>query len=579
MNHQPQRSGTSYNILKTGGFLILIGGVASCGSMDSTDERVRRLADLRSLEARVSEPATNPEPVARGPRERQLELTPATTNPPASALAFTPADEARDVAQRLDQYTGTADSDSLPTPLSKVLTIAQRSAPEFRTAEENYVFAAIRLLIERHLWGPRFFNDTSLDLSTQGDGDGQFQTAVNVVNNLRVQKRLPSGGEVEARWVWRAAEQLREQSTGRYRQSSELALSGRIPLLAGAGPVARESLIQAERELVYEARDFEDFRRSFLVQISSDFFDLLQAQAEIANQERQLASLLEFERAETARFEAGRINDFRRLQASNNVLSARAQLASLRERYILQLDRFKVRLGLSPSEPLAAGEIDLELAEPEISPESAAALALEYRLDLQNRRDRLDDARRAISNAENSLLPQLDASGEVAVPTDPSAREGGLAPDAEALRGRAGLTLSLPLDREDERLRVRQATILAQRAEREYGRVRDDVAVQARQSVRAIDLSRFQLTLAEQRVEINKRRLVELTLRADTVDTKTRLDAENELLESENARDRARTALRNAVLNYLLQTGQMRVSRSGTLVTPGTPDTKTDVSE
>jgi outer membrane protein TolC len=542
--------------------------------LDSTNERVRRLADLRTLEARVTDdalgPTRRPTTGPANPRERELSTNPGTTNVPASALIFTPADEARDVAQRLDQYTGTLASDTPPAPLTRVLGIAQRSAPEFRTAEENYVLAAIRLLIERHLWGPRFFNDTSLELSTAGEGDGQFQSALNVVNNLRVQKRLPSGGEVEARWVWRAAEQLRQQATGRYRQSSELAVSGRIPLLAGAGPVARESLIQAERELVYEAREFEDFRRSFLVQIAGDFFDLIQAKAEIDNQERQLKSLQEFERAETARFEAGRINEFRRNQASNNVLSARAQLASLRERYILQLDRFKVRLGLSPADPLTAGEIDLELPEPEITPDEASALALEYRLDLQNRRDRLDDSRRAIRNAQNALRPALDASGEVSLPTNPSAREGGLAPDPEALRARAGLELSLPLDREDERLRVRQATILAQRAERDYQRSRDDVAVLARQSVRSIDLSRFQLTLAEQRVEINKRRLVELTLRADTVDTKTRLDAENELLESENARDRARTALRNAVLNYLLQTGQMRVSRTGTLIQPGT---------
>ncbi len=555
-----------------GAIMLLAGG---CGSWSGDGDRIARLAALRT-ESLGIEPArservlglSKQDPLADS-KARATRMDPDTRNPRPSELTFNADDEARDVAARLDRYTDAGSLERVnPSTLRDVLRLARSGAPEYLTAEEDYILSAINLLSERHLWSPRLFNDTSFTLSTQGD-EGSFQTAAQVVNNLRVTKRLPFGGEVEARWVARATEQLREQATGRYRQSSEIVLSGRVPLLQGAGSVARESLVQAERELVYQAREFEDFRRSLLVSVSRDFFDLLQSRAQITNQERQLESLREFERAEKGRLDAGRIAAFRLKQASNNLLTAQASLASLREQHILQLDRFKVRLGLKPEAALAIGAIDLELAEPEITPDAAAVLALEYRLDLQNRRDRVDDAARGVSNAENGLLPSLDATGELGLPTDPSAREGGLAPDLDSTRASAGISLGLPLDRERERLQVRSARIAHERAKREYERTRDDVAVRARQSVRTIDLSRFQLKLAEQRVDINESRLEELRLKADNVDAKTRLDAENELLESQNARDRAKTDLRNAVLDYLLQTGQLRVDGDGALIEPG----------
>ncbi len=554
------------------GTVLLAGG---CGSWSGDADRIARLAALRTESLGIEPPRSEHvlESSERDPIEglatRATRVDPETRNPRASELTFSAADEARDVAARLDRYTDAETGGAVSSSsLRDVLRLARAGAPEYLTAEEDYILSAINLLSERHLWSPRLFNDTSFTMSTQGD-EGSFQTAAALVNTLRVTKRLPFGGEVEARWVARATEQLREQATGRYRQSSEIVLSGRVPLLQGAGSVARESLVQAERELVYQAREFEDSRRTLLVSVAGDFFDLIQSRAQITNQERQLESLREFERAEKGRLDAGRIAAFRLKQASNNLLSAQASLASLREQYILQLDRFKVRLGMKPEAALAIGGIDLELAEPEITPEGAAALALEYRLDLQNRRDRVDDAARAVSNAENGLLPSLDATGEVGLPTDPSAREGGLAPDLDSTRASAGISLGLPLDRERERLQVRSARIAHERARREYERTRDDVAVRARQSVRTIDLSRFQLKLAEQRVEINESRLEELRLKADNVDAKTRLDAENELLESQNARDRAKTDLRNAVLDYLLQTGQLRVDGDGALIEPG----------
>lgn len=495
----------------------------------------------------------------------QNDPDPSTTNPLVDELTFVPADEARDVAERLDAYSRRAlgvGEEVRQLRITDAFRIAQRTGREYLNAEEDYLLVAISLLIEQHRWGPRLFNDTSVGIGAQGDS-GSFDHALSVVNSLRATQRLPYGGEVEARWVWRATEQLRSSVSGQYQQSSELILGGNIPLLRGGGTVARESIIQAERDIIYAARSFEDFRRSYLVDIADNYFSLLQTQSEIVNQERQNESLRRVNEETQAKVDAGRESRFEVAIVENELLQGISTLASLREQYILALDRFKIRLGLDPKDPVDIAPLDFELAEPEIDEYVAAQLALEFRLDLQNQRDRVADARRAVANAQNNTLPDLDINGQIGIPTNPNDREGGIGLDPDYTRYSAGLDLSLPLDRKIERLGLKRAVVQLERQVRTYERARDDVVVSARSAVRRIDQARFSLTLAERQVAMNRERLREQRLKSDIVSAQQIVDSENVLLRSENQRDRARTALRNAILDYLLVTGQMRVAPGG----------------
>lgn len=495
--------------------------------------------------------------------DRGVARSPETHVPGADQLANKPLDEKRDVATRLAAMSAPVGA-VRELDLFDAWRTAQRSSPEYLSREEDYIIAAISLLIERHLWGPRLFNDTTLTFT--GDGDqGRFQNAYDIINNLRVTQRVPSGGEIEAKWITSATEQLRRSSTARYVQSSELAVSGKLALLRGSGEAADESRTQAERDVIYAARDFERFRREFLVAIAQDYFNLIELQAQITNQERQLKSLKTFEEGVRARAQAGRIAEFERIIAESQVLIATSSLASLRESFVLAVDRFKVRLGLAGNTAIAIKPLTLALAEPDISLDKAAELALEYRLDLQNTRDRVEDSRRAVRIAKNGLLPDLNINGEVGVPTSSNTNAGGLGFDPDDLRWSAGMTLSLPLDRRQESLSLRRSVIRLEQAEREYATRRDRAVVDARGAVRSVELARFRLTLAERSVEINSRRLEEQQLKIDTVQPQQIVDTENQLLDAENTRDRAVTDLRVSVLNLLLTTDTLRVADDGTL--------------
>jgi outer membrane protein TolC len=498
-------------------------------------------------------------------------------------LSFPQAATDRDVAARLNRLTtqGTSgvlipgeklygqeasgeDVDVRTLTLEDALRQSQQTGREFLSAQEDYLLSAIGLLIERHQWGPRFFDDVSATVGASGN-DGDFEPALALVNTLRATRRLPFGGSVEASWVWSATEQLREQASSGYTSSSSIVLSGIVPLLRGAGAIARESLIQSERNLVYRARSFERFRRSYLVDIANDYFALLQARQAIANQQRQIVSLEQFTRATKARVDAGRLEAFQTSIAEDQLNSALSALTSLRESYLLALDRFKVRLGLGIDDVLDVTEARLALPEPDVFEQGASDLALDYRLDLQNARDQLDDTRRGVLNAKDALLPDLNLSGSVTLPTDDDNRNPGLSFSADDVDYRIGATLSLPLDRRTEELNLRQARIGLERASRDYERTRDEIIVSARSAARSIDVARRQLTLAESQVESARRRLRAQKLQEDVLEPQQIVDSENALLSAENARDQALTNLRSSVLNYLLQTDQLRVNRDGTL--------------
>lgn len=497
---------------------------------------------------------------------------PGSTNPAPDDLRYRVLPEAEDratqITTRLTEFSELPDAN---TPgvrvlnLSGVLRQSQLTAREHLSAEEDYILASIRLLIERHLWTPRLFNDTSLGFSG-GQGGGSPEAAMSVINQLRATQRLPFGGEVEARWVWEASENLRNNVDGRYQQASRLVLGGQVPLLRGAGNVAREDLIQAERDLVYSARSFERFRREFLVSIARDYFALLLAQAQIENSRQRVESARALQREQQAKFDAGRVNRSEVSIAENNVLSAQAQLSQQIDRYVFALDRFKIRLGLTPEDRVVIVPTTLDIPATADTASQAVAAALSFRLDLQTRQDRLLDSRRSIEVARNRLLPELALAGDVTLRTDPTKDDGGIVFDLDDTLYSASLTLGLPLDREIERLNLRSSIIAFERAVRDLESFRDNVIVEARTSLRNIELQRFNLLLAEQRVRTVEDRQLEQEIKRDQTTAQQRVDTQNDLINARNARDQAASDLRIAVLDYLLTTGQMRVARDGTFI-------------
>jgi outer membrane protein TolC len=551
-------------------FVLLAAGLA-VGALgcESGLERIDRRVEALLLETTAemggnAVPATDSGRVDPDVDERvYTEEQPSTVNPPATALLFDAAADrdAEEVMSRLGAY-GEVPADAIRLDLAAALRQAVETSRDYRFAEEEYVIAALRLLIERHQWGPRFFDDISAAITGAGD-DGLYDTSLQLVNELRVTQRLPYGGTVSARALALATEDLHERVAGEGVQSAEIILEADVPLLRGAGMVAREQRIQRERDLIYAARDFERFRREFLFEVASDYLDLVVLLQQIDNAELNVESFQQLEQRQRALFEAGRSTPFELAEAENETLEAVDRLNSARENFRLALDRFKVLLGLPVGQALIIEPDGLELSTPDVAMAAAVRAAMNFRLDLQTQRDLVADAARAVSNARNDLLGDLDLAASVSMSTDDDRDRAGLDFDPESTDWQASITYGLPLDREIERLNLRQAQIGYERSRRSYDRFRDDVAANVRAAVRGIDRALFSLQIQERNLEIALLR--EASIEADparaTIRQKT--DAINQTSRARDAVDSARRDLEIAVLGYLLATGQLRVTNEG----------------
>ena len=501
----------------------------------------------------------------RGDRNLYREDVP-TVNPSADELTFTSIDESDDteaVVLRLERYSELS-PDAVRLDLHGALSYAIGHSREYRFAEEEYVLAGLRLLIERHLWGPRFFDE--IQAIAVGDADdATFDSALRLVNEFRVTQRLAYGGEVSVRALARATEDLHLRVSGEGVQTADLILSADIPLLRGAGQVAREDRIQAERNLVYAARDFERFRREFLFGIARDFLNLVVQKQAISNTENRFQMQREAEERARALVTAGREPPFGAAQAAQDTLDARDRLNQQRESYRVSVDFFKVRLGMPVDEPVFIETSMFDLPSPKVDLVDAVRAALSYRLDLQTRRDGLDDARRDVLNARNDLLPDLDLSGSFSIPTDDERERAGLSFNSEDSSFLASVTFGLPLDREIERLNVRQAQINLERTIRDYNRFRDTVAVEARASVRNLDRARFSVELQDRSRLIAQRRVDSIKAAPDRASALERSAAIDGLNRARDDYDQAVRDLQVGILLYLLETGQMRVSADGAI--------------
>ena len=153
------------------------------------------------------------------------------------------------------------------------------------------------------------------------------------------------------------------------------------PFLRGGGrAVTLELLTQAERNLVYEVRNFAKFRQEFLVAIlvggsftnfgsavptlgfssggnidpTTGFINVLQDLQVVENDRRNIAA---FERlvavySELIEGESSGLTQLQLDQMASSVQSARQQLVADRTTYRSDLDQFKIQMGLPPDVPL-----------------------------------------------------------------------------------------------------------------------------------------------------------------------------------------------------------------------------------
>lgn len=510
--------------------------------------------------------------VAQGPDPRPYRTEPPTRNPAPADLPARPAASQPSTQPTPMPATAPGLIEQPPSAgamnLQEILAYAISHSPDYRSRKEDLFLTALDLLIQRHLWGPRFFDTISSQVTGTPEG-GDHAQAMELINTLSVTQRLPNGGAVSAGALVDFVDQLRNGVGGDDTQAAQLFFTGTLPLLRGAGQSAREDLIQAERNLVYAGRTFEHFRRQFLVNVSTRYYDLLRLGDEIENRQRQVDNFEWLSHRTEALANAGRIALFEVQRAQQQVLFARNNLVNSREQYGAQLDALKLTIGMPIAQPVRIAPSEVVIATPEVNPTASVEAALRFRLDLQNVSDQADDARRRVDVAKNGLLPDLNLNADVRVNTDSARARGEADFDLGSSSYTAGATFGVPLDRKIEQVQYRRALVDYERSQRSLTLQRDQVALEVRLSIRQIEQARFTLELQNRNIEIANKRLRGVLLRLRSLGPRDFIEAQGDLLEARNRRDLALRDLRVSILNYLLDTGQMRVTPEGHWRLPG----------
>lgn len=435
---------------------------------------------------------------------------------------------------------------------------------EYQTQRESFFLAALNLGLVRRDFSEFVFSGSLSFTGTKARHAEFSDVSALALSGTRV---LPWGGSVTIS----AEGDFRHDAVGEGRdQVSTTAGTVSIlqPLLKGAGhDIAFETLTQAERDVLYAAREFELFRQNFAIEITRGYYSLVTQKRSIGNFKRNLELQDFLVRQAEALYRLGRGAQIDVFRARASLLGAQTGLIDAQQAYRLALDRFKLLLGVPVETELDVAEEIPELAELELDLRSAVNAALQNRLDLQTSRERVEDAGRSVKVARNALLPDLSLTASYSIGSDDGNSFGDLAFHDDI--GTLGLNLELPLDKKAERNAYRASLLTLEQTSRSLRLAEDSVILEVRDSLRSLKLQREQIRIEEQNIEVLRKSLrkAELDNRSGAASNRDVVEALNRLTEALNSLNERVVAYELERLTLLRRVGVLFIDQQGGIVT------------
>ncbi len=486
--------------------------------------------------------------------------------------AFT-IEPARDtLRQRLEA----GETASLSLDLTRCLEVAAENSRDWQDEREALYRSALDLTLER--WN--FSLQESGTLAAFLAGTGSRSAENGFLSNLNLFKILGIGTAIT---VDAGIDFLKDAGSGSLDALSHLALNITQPILRGFGrDIVLEPLTQAERDVLYQARAYERFRRTFAVEVAERFFRVLEQVDRLKNEEANHTNLVKLRERNEAFAEAGRMTDIEVDQARQDEFSTQDRLVTARRDLEAALDDFKFQLGLPIEIPLTLVEGGLRSLEawPGLSSPldeaTVIALGLERRLDHHTALDEVADAERAAKVAADALRLGLDLSASVAGTSDDVGRPATFEDEdfAWALR----LDVDLPIDKIPERNAYRETLIEREAAKRAAQESADGITSGLRDSLRSLEAAQASYEIQSGSVALAERRVESavLNLEAGRASTRDVLEAQEDLLQAQNDLAAALTDILLAGLFLYRDMELLDVTEEGVrlLPLPGSPEPK-----
>ncbi|MCK5472700.1 MAG: TolC family protein, partial [Planctomycetes bacterium] len=344
------------------------------------------------------------------------------------------------------------------------------------------------------------------------------------------------------------------------------------PLLARSQyKIALENLTQAERDVLYQLRIFNRFRRTFVVEVVTKYYVTLQLSDTMKNARNNYEVLCNvYEKAEKLS-DAGRIARFEFDQIEQDKLNAKDTWIQDARDYKQSLDELKFQLAISPDAMLIldVNELDAiasaaEANELNFSESQALEAALSCRLDLANSADAVIDGRRKVTVAAEQLGMELTLTASTDFSTE---RKTGFDALSTLERGgvQIGADLDFGLDRTAEQDAYRRALITLNQSRRNYAELADLIILEIRRSYRDLQSAAEQRKVQLQQLALARKRFDNtfLLLQYGRASSRRVLDAQSDLFDAQNAKTKAVVNYTIAVLNFYCDSGLLQVKPDG----------------
>ena len=282
--------------------------------------------------------------------------------PPACLQRMLEFDEVRrEYARSFKQpVTQSQLSDDPRINLNNMLELALINSRDYQRRKEVLYQTALVLAIRRFDFDLRFFRTgNGIDpLYTHSRNDSVEVNTLAIPSRIGVQRSLYTAGELAARFANDVLLTFNGPNGNTASVQSEILIELSQPLIQR--DIQFEPLTQAERNLVYAARDFVQFRKRLFRDLASDYYALLLTYRNIAiNTQDFFSNLSGFNRSDA--YESfGRVPRYQVDQFEQNVLRSRGNLITSCNNLERSLDALKLTLGLPVEMPL---NVDLQELE------------------------------------------------------------------------------------------------------------------------------------------------------------------------------------------------------------------------
>lgn len=250
--------------------------------------------------------------------------------------------------------------DSAPRlALEDIIDQAMLNSRDLQTAKEALYQTALALSLDRFAYELNFSKNTGTDIFYNHSRFGSTTNSLRFDSNVEVGRLLYTGAEFVARFANSVVLTFNGPTGFSTNVGSEIFVELSQSLLQR--DIRFESLTQAERNVVYAARDYARFRKQLFVELANQYYSrILDFRSVEIESQNYFTLVRQFNQGE-AEFRAGLSSRIQLDQIEQQVIGGRRDLLSLCTQLENAIDGLKIDIGLPTEEPMNLDLTELQL--------------------------------------------------------------------------------------------------------------------------------------------------------------------------------------------------------------------------